>query len=98
MNDRVKGSLKVTRAFGAGFLKQVGNHFKILCLAPVRIVVLKQLAAFMASYYILQCLCFQCNVEIDWLVRFEIQYLDCIRSFLDLSSFKSIVLIRVAFV
>lgn len=23
MNDRVKGSLKVTRAFGAGFLKQV---------------------------------------------------------------------------
>ncbi|KAK8641464.1 hypothetical protein V6N13_010868 [Hibiscus sabdariffa] len=26
MNDRVKGSLKVTRAFGAGFLKQ--NHFE----------------------------------------------------------------------
>lgn len=25
MNDRVKGSLKVTRAFGAGFLKQVAN-------------------------------------------------------------------------
>lgn len=24
VNDRVKGSLKVTRAFGAGFLKQVG--------------------------------------------------------------------------
>lgn len=23
VNDRVKGSLKVTRAFGAGFLKQV---------------------------------------------------------------------------
>lgn len=23
LNDRVKGSLKVTRAFGAGFLKQV---------------------------------------------------------------------------
>lgn len=23
INDRVKGSLKVTRAFGAGFLKQV---------------------------------------------------------------------------
>lgn len=23
MNDRVKGSLKVTRAFGSGFLKQV---------------------------------------------------------------------------
>lgn len=25
VNDRVKGSLKVTRAFGAGFLKQVWN-------------------------------------------------------------------------
>lgn len=25
MNDRVKGSLKVTRAFGAGFLKNVSN-------------------------------------------------------------------------
>lgn len=24
VNDRVKGRLKVTRAFGAGFLKQVG--------------------------------------------------------------------------
>lgn len=28
LNDRVKGRLKVTRAFGAGFLKQV--FFKIL--------------------------------------------------------------------
>lgn len=37
VNDRVKGSLKVTRAFGAGFLKQVdkilnffeiSNHFR----------------------------------------------------------------------
>lgn len=27
MNDRVKGSLKVTRAFGAGFLKQVKIFF-----------------------------------------------------------------------
>lgn len=27
MNDRVKGSLKVTRAFGAGFLKQVNFFF-----------------------------------------------------------------------
>ena len=26
MNDRVKGSLKVTRAFGAGFLKNVSNY------------------------------------------------------------------------
>lgn len=26
-NDRVKGKLKVTRAFGAGFLKQVKNFF-----------------------------------------------------------------------
>lgn len=26
MNDRVKGYLKVTRAFGAGFLKQVYTH------------------------------------------------------------------------
>lgn len=26
MNDRVKGSLKVTRAFGAGFLKQVQQN------------------------------------------------------------------------
>lgn len=26
VNDRVKGSLKVTRAFGAGFLKQVGTY------------------------------------------------------------------------
>lgn len=25
-NERVKGSLKVTRAFGAGFLKQVLKH------------------------------------------------------------------------
>ena len=25
VNDRVKGSLKVTRAFGAGFLKQVSS-------------------------------------------------------------------------
>ena len=25
MNDRVKGSLKVTRAFGAGFLKNVST-------------------------------------------------------------------------
>lgn len=30
MNDRVKGSLKVTRAFGAGFLKQVLKHFTLL--------------------------------------------------------------------
>lgn len=29
VNDRVKGRLKVTRAFGAGFLKQVS--LKILC-------------------------------------------------------------------
>lgn len=29
MNDRVKGSLKVTRAFGAGFLKQVWIHFTL---------------------------------------------------------------------
>jgi hypothetical protein len=28
VNDRVKGSLKVTRAFGAGFLKQVWSPFK----------------------------------------------------------------------
>jgi hypothetical protein len=28
LNDRVKGSLKVTRAFGAGFLKQVWSQFK----------------------------------------------------------------------
>lgn len=28
MNDRVKGSLKVTRAFGAGFLKQVCFQFR----------------------------------------------------------------------
>lgn len=27
VNDRVKGSLKVTRAFGAGFLKQVLTPF-----------------------------------------------------------------------
>lgn len=31
MNDRVKGSLKVTRAFGAGFLKQVIFFFHFLC-------------------------------------------------------------------
>lgn len=30
MNDRVKGSLKVTRAFGAGFLKQVSSYKHIL--------------------------------------------------------------------
>lgn len=35
MNDRVKGQLKVTRAFGAGFLKKVStwnNFFKVLFL------------------------------------------------------------------
>lgn len=62
MNDRVKGSLKVTRAFGAGFLKQVGNLFKILCIAFVWIVLLKKLAALMLSYYT-QRLSLQCNVE-----------------------------------
>lgn len=30
MNDGVKGSLKVTRAFGAGFLKQVTNQLVII--------------------------------------------------------------------
>lgn len=30
VNDRVKGSLKVTRAFGAGFLKQVLLKFILL--------------------------------------------------------------------
>lgn len=30
MNDRVKGSLKVTRAFGAGFLKQVLKVLRFL--------------------------------------------------------------------
>lgn len=32
-NDRVKGRLKVTRAFGAGFLKQVWilNHLLFVC-------------------------------------------------------------------
>lgn len=34
MNDRVKGSLKVTRAFGAGFLKQVFIHVTIASLQP----------------------------------------------------------------
>lgn len=29
VNERVKGSLKVTRAFGAGFLKQVVLHSKL---------------------------------------------------------------------
>lgn len=29
VNDRVKGRLKVTRAFGAGFLKQVFNEFPL---------------------------------------------------------------------
>lgn len=28
-NDRVKGKLKVTRAFGAGFLKQVKNVVRL---------------------------------------------------------------------
>ena len=32
MNDRVKGSLKVTRAFGAGFLKQVPWNLAFLVL------------------------------------------------------------------
>lgn len=32
MNDRVKGSLKVTRAFGAGFLKQVLKHFTLVAV------------------------------------------------------------------
>jgi len=31
-NDRVKGYLKVTRAFGAGFLKQVITSLKIYTL------------------------------------------------------------------
>lgn len=30
VNDRVKGSLKVTRAFGAGFLKQVYNDSRVI--------------------------------------------------------------------
>jgi hypothetical protein len=33
-NDRVKGRLKVTRAFGAGFLKQV-NMVQYLHFVPV---------------------------------------------------------------
>jgi hypothetical protein len=36
VNDRVKGSLKVTRAFGAGFLKQVWSpthHLNIQALS-----------------------------------------------------------------
>lgn len=32
VNDRVKGRLKVTRAFGAGFLKQVCSQFILLYL------------------------------------------------------------------
>jgi len=30
LNDRVKGQLKVTRAFGAGFLKKVRYHTSTL--------------------------------------------------------------------
>lgn len=30
VNDRVKGRLKVTRAFGAGFLKQVSNYIFVI--------------------------------------------------------------------
>lgn len=39
VNDRVKGSLKVTRAFGAGFLKQVYKSFELLlcCSAKLKI-------------------------------------------------------------
>lgn len=32
VNDRVKGRLKVTRAFGAGFLKQVSHQTSLISL------------------------------------------------------------------
>lgn len=50
INDRVKGSLKVTRAFGAGFLKQVvifmGIFLCFLCENPSDIYLIKIKASF----------------------------------------------------
>ena len=40
VNDRVKGRLKVTRAFGAGFLKQVCDLYDFLILIPLTAAVL----------------------------------------------------------
>lgn len=40
VNDRVKGRLKVTRAFGAGFLQQVCDLYDFLILIPLTAAVL----------------------------------------------------------
>lgn len=42
MNERVKGSLKVTRAFGAGFLKMVESHSQ---LEPLPIFMIDRLTS-----------------------------------------------------
>lgn len=50
VNDRVKGRLKVTRAFGAGFLKQVLQIH--LLNAPINFTFLHGLVSFLFGWYI----------------------------------------------